>query len=215
VSHDLKNPLTSIRLNARLIHDTVPAGDASPVIRRRARSIERITDQMDRLVHGLLDLDAAEAGSLALHAEQINLRELVNETLAMLQPLALERSLRLLREDGGGPHVVHCDRERIRQVLSNLIGNAIKFSPDEGQILVRLRRTDGGLQLSVTDSGPGIPADQLPRIFDRGFRGDQLRVPGFGLGLAIARAIITAHGGRIWVESRAGQGSTFSFFLPR
>jgi PAS domain S-box-containing protein len=213
VSHDLKNPLTSIRLNARLIHDTI-SSESSASTRRRARSIERITEQMDRLVHGLLDLQAAEAGTLELHLGHEDLRTIVDETLAMLQPLALERSIHVLREDGVGSHVVRCDRERIRQVVSNLVGNAIKFAPQRSSIVVRLSSGPTEERLAVSDRGPGIPPAQLERVFDRYYRGGA-QAPGSGLGLAIAKAIVSAHGGRVWAESVVGVGSTFAVALPR
>jgi signal transduction histidine kinase len=106
------------------------------------------------------------------------------------------------------------DRNRLDQVLSNLLGNAFKFTPEGGQVVVRARKVDASVEITVEDSGPGIPAADLPRIFDRYWRGDRASRDGAGLGLAICKGIVDAHGGKIWVESALGRGTTFRFTVP-
>lgn len=147
---------------------------------------------------------------------ECRLPPLISQTLNELMPLAESRNITLDKEIGEVPPV-RMDSERIRQVLRNLLGNALKFTPAGGSVRVAVQRTEDGIRLSVADTGPGIPREQLTGIFEK-FRqaapGHARQLQGTGLGLAIARHIVQAHGGKIWAESEAGRGSTFIVVLP-
>jgi signal transduction histidine kinase len=168
---------------------------------------------MSRLVDDLLDLTALDAGKpLSMKLGSHDLRELAREILAELEASAQARNISLHVEISDGLLVV-CDPERIQQVLANLVGNAIKFNREGRSVDVVGRLTYEEVVVSVQDQGAGIPAEEIPRIFDRYWKGDSTRKDGVGLGLSIARGIVDAHGGRIWVDSAQGRGSTFSFAL--
>ncbi len=208
VSHDLKNPLESVLLSsALLLRDPDPAQ-----VRRYAETLQRSASRMDRLIRELLDLSRMDAGRLQLEIRPERLEALADEALGVLAPLAHER--RIAVSVAGAPleDAVPCDRERILQVLSNLVGNALAFAPHGGHVVVSLALSQRDAEVRVADDGPGIPAEDLPHVFDRFWKS---RSRGTGLGLAIVRGIVDAHGGRVWVESRVGEGSTFAFTLPR
>jgi signal transduction histidine kinase len=204
VSHDLRNPLNTILLGVQ--HIAVAGG-------RAAGAVVRAAGRMSRLVDDMLDLTALDAGSpLSMKLGCHDLRELAREVLEELDSSAQARSLALHVEMSEGLLVV-CDPERIQQVLANLVGNAIKFSREGRAVDILASRTDDEVVVSVRDEGVGIPPQQLPQIFDRYWKGDSTRRDGVGLGLSIAREIVAAHGGRMWVDSAEGRGSTFSFAL--
>jgi signal transduction histidine kinase len=170
--------------------------------------------RMHRIVENLLTLARIDEGELPLLREPVDLRETATNVLASLSSLIETKHIRA--EIQGGPIVVDGDRARLEQVLVNLTANAVKFSPLDGVVTVSLARDGASAVCTVTDMGPGIDAALLPHVFDRFVRGDPARTGdgGSGLGLAICREIVTAHDGRIWVESRPGLGATFSFSLP-
>ena len=171
---------------------------------------------MIEIVNSLLDLSKMEAGMMTYTFEQKDLAPLVNKTIQEMGPLAKSKKINLQVRLAEKLPTINMDSERILQVLRNLIGNAMKFSPDEGQVTVSARSIDGGLEVSVADTGPGIPAEDLTSIFEKfkqaGSKTSQIK--GTGLGLAIAKQIITRHGGKIWAKSGPGGGSTFVFVLP-
>ncbi|BDG02016.1 sensor histidine kinase [Anaeromyxobacter oryzae] len=209
VSHDLKNPLEAVALSAALLlRKPDPAR-----VPRYAETIDRSVRRMDRLIRDLLDVSSMDAGRFRVVPRPERLGAIVDDALALLAPLAVERGIALAVE-GGVPEEIRCDRERILQVLSNLIGNALQFTPPGGHVTVRLVMDAGRARVAVSDDGPGIAPEELPRLFDRYWRGRGSR-RGTGLGLSIARGIVEAHGGRIHVESQLGAGSTFTFTLPR
>jgi signal transduction histidine kinase len=204
VSHDLRNPLQTIQLG------TTQMGAGGE---RAAAAIARAAGRMSRLVDDLLDLTALDAGKpLSVKLERRDLAELAREILRELEALAQARSL-TLHVELPEHMIVSCDPERVQQVLANLVGNAIKFSHEGAAIDVVATQTGDEVVVSVRDEGAGIPSEQMARIFDRYWRGDAARKDGVGLGLSIAREIVQAHGGRIWVDSVEGRGSTFSFAL--
>jgi signal transduction histidine kinase len=209
VSHDLKNPLEAVLLSASLL---LKAPDPARV-RRYAEAVQRSASRMDRLIRELLDVSRMDAGRFEVELAPERLEEIVEETLLVLAPLAAEKEIRLSAAGGPLGVEIRCDRERVGQVLSNLVGNAVAFTPRHGRVTVRLALDEHGAEVSVTDDGPGIRPDDLPHVFDRYWKSQSRR--GTGLGLAIARGIVEAHGGRIGVQSRVGVGSTFSFTLPR
>ena len=198
-------------------------GDAAPdtaAVMRRAQSalrgsaerIRRSAAHMKALTDDLLDLASIEAHRFALHLKSVESRELVEDALLAASPLAEAKRITLAVELIDVPRL-EADPERIFRVLSNLLGNAIKFTPEGGTITVRAERRGDDLSIAVADTGPGIAADQLPHVFERYWKAQSTSQPGSGLGLYIANGIVEAHGGKIWAESSAG-GARFTFILP-
>jgi signal transduction histidine kinase len=209
VSHDLKNPLESVLLSSSMLLRS----PESARVRRCAEAAQRSALRMDRLIRELLDLSRIDAGRFAVEPRPEPLEEVVEEALALAAPVAASKEIALASTGGPLGAAVPCDRERVLQVLSNLVGNALAFTPPHGSVSVRLALREREVEVAVTDDGPGIPPEDLPHVFDRYWKSRSRR--GTGLGLAIARGIVEAHGGRISAESRVGEGSTFTFTLPR
>jgi signal transduction histidine kinase len=210
-SHDLRNPLSTIGLHAALIR-RLAQGDAR--IGEPAERIQQTVARMSALIDQLLDLGRIEAGRITLAPREVDARAIVSELTSSLTPIADDRRIHLAAELPGEELPVLADRDRIAQVLSNLVGNALKFTPEGGSITVRVARDGAAARFSVADTGPGIPAEHLAHLFDRYWRGPGSSRAGAGLGLFIVRGLVEAHGGRVWVESAPGAGSTFSFTLP-
>jgi signal transduction histidine kinase len=176
--------------------------------------IKRAGERANRLIQDLLSVTTIEAGRLNIDPREVGVADLCLEASEMLTPLAREKGITLKVEEAADLPPVRADPARVLQVFSNLVGNAVKFTPPGGSITISAAAANGSVQCSVADSGPGIPADQLPKIFGKFWqakRGDQR---GVGLGLAIARGIVEAHGGTLGVESEIGHGTVFSFGLP-
>jgi signal transduction histidine kinase len=212
VSHDLKNPLTSIVMCASTLFRSEFALSESG--QKCVGIIQRAAGQMMALVEDLLDFGTIGANSLRIQTARWDCARLIAEAVELLEPIAKQRSLELVVNAPPRACAALCDRQRIVQVLSNLIGNAIKFA-GHGQIVVDCREQGTKVVFAVRDSGPGIPADQLDKIFTARWHALQPGREGTGLGLTISKALVEAHGGRIWVESQPGRGSTFFFTLPR
>jgi signal transduction histidine kinase len=210
VSHDLRNPLHTISMCASLLID-VPMQPTEQG--GHLQRIKRAGDRMNRLIQDLLDVAKLESGRVAIEARELQVAPLVREAHDMLAPLAAERSIGLDRLVGDSLPAVTADAGRVLQVFSNLVGNAVKFTPKGGRIVIRADAVPGGVRFSVSDTGPGIPEEQLSKLFGRFWQGNPADRRGIGLGLTIAKGIIDAHGGRIWVESRVGEGTTFHFTL--
>jgi light-regulated signal transduction histidine kinase (bacteriophytochrome) len=215
VSHDLRNPLGVIQMQAAVLLQTVGRGneDFSRRIQTSTDHIQRAVRRMNTLIRDLLDLAKLEAGRFTLQCSACQINELIEESLLILRPLAEAKRITLSSDLHGD--TVSADRDRIFQVLSNLVGNAIKFTPEQGSIRVRAEALNTGVLVTVSDTGPGIPADQLDNIFDRYWQARRSDQEGSGLGLFIAKGIVEAHGGRIWAEDHLGGGATFTFQLPR
>lgn len=213
VSHDLKNPLSSIFLACRLLLKE-SGKELSDESKKRVATVMHAAQRMDRLIFDLLDAANLERGHLSIEHAEVIPTQLVQDTLELLKAMADEKSLRFEVVLPQSPALLYCDRARVQQVLTNLISNAIKFSRNGGSIRLELQVEDGGVWFLVRDSGPGIPSEQLPHLFERYWRGEGQKREGTGLGLFIAKGIVEAHGGRIWVESEVGVGSTFIFTLP-
>jgi signal transduction histidine kinase len=170
---------------------------------------------MTDLTTNVLEAARAEAGALQLDLASYPMDDLIAQTIELLQPLADQKGVSLSFEGVRDRRPIFCDRDRILQVLSNLLGNAVKFTLQGGRIEVHVERSTAELIICVSDTGPGIPRDQIPFVFDKYWQGRrETGRKGVGLGLAIAKAIVLAHHGRIWVESEPGKGSRFSFALP-
>ena len=213
LGHEFKTPLTAIAMNAELI--ALESRDR-PGVLESTRMIRDEVRRLARLIDDLLLLDQMDATELVLRREEVDLNALVEDTVDRLRGLAPEREFRLTLAPGLPPIAV--DSERITQVFVNLIGNAVKFSPNGGPVTVRTAREDGGVLLSVGDEGVGIPAEALPTIFDRYSRANAAEagdIHGTGLGLTIVREIARLHEGEVWAESVEGQGTTIHVRLPQ
>jgi signal transduction histidine kinase len=212
VSHDLRNPLNSISLAAELLQRNWPADPALMHERTLLDSIYTSAEQMRTLVMDLLDQSRLDADGIPVSPEPVSVASLLAGAEASHRLLAAERGITLEVETVHDCDVL-ADEGRMAQVLSNLIGNALGHTPAGGRVTVRAERTSDVVRVSVSDTGRGIPSENLDRIFDRFWRGDTGR-PGAGLGLSIARSIVEAHGGRIRAESAPGHGATLVFTLP-
>jgi two-component system, chemotaxis family, sensor kinase Cph1 len=214
VSHDLKNPLGVIQMQAQVLLGSAKTDSEVPSRRLRASTerIQRSVDRMNALIHDLLDLAAIEAGRFMLQRRSEDVGEVIQEALLILRPLADGKRISI-QEDLAVAARIELDRERFFQVLSNLIGNAIKFTPEGGTINIWTERQKDQLLFTVSDTGPGIAAEQVPHVFDRYWQAREQLRHGSGLGLYIAKGIVEAHGGRIWLEPPAGSGAVFKFAL--
>jgi PAS domain S-box-containing protein len=211
VAHDLRNPLGTILMASELL-DEAMAPDSPG--KRQVAMVQRAGERMNRLIQDLLDLRRIDTGRLEVVPRPIPPAALLAEAVDMLRPLATGSKLELKLQAPAELPMVSADANRVQQVLSNLIGNAIKFTPHGGWITVSAERTDHEVLFAVSDTGKGIPPEHLPHIFGQFWQGAKADDRGIGLGLAIAKGIVEAHRGRIWVESVVGEGSTFFFTLP-
>jgi signal transduction histidine kinase len=210
VAHDLRNPLNTISMATSLLLDD----STDPTRTSQLRIIRRAGERANRLIQDLLSVTTIEAGRLSVAPRKVSVGDLIHESVEMLQPIAREKSIMLSVQADADLPLVRADPSRILQVFSNLVGNAIKFTPVGGSITLSAVRADGAVKCSVTDNGPGIPEAQIPRLFGKFWQAKRGDTGGVGLGLAIARGIVEAHGGSIAVESEVGKGSVFSFQLP-
>ena len=215
VSHELKTPLTSIQgFSSAILDGTVTEG---PALRKAAGIIRTEADRMYRLVVDLLDLARFDAGTVSLDRQALNLENLLNQVGGQLIPQAVEAQVEFKLDIDPLPTCVG-DEDRLSQVFTNLVDNAIKHTPAGGFVRLSARSEGGLARVEVIDSGEGIPAEHLPRIFERFYKVDGARkketVPGTGLGLAIAQQIVQAHGGTITVRSQIGEGTAFEVNLP-
>ena len=214
VSHELKTPLTSISGYAEtLISDKPDASTAERFVEVILGNARR----MQRLVDSLLDLSRIESGSWRPAAEPVAVAGVAKEIWAGLPARATGANVTFLVEAAADAPAAQVDPDALRQVLTNLFDNALRYTPAGGRIVCRTRREDGGVVVSVSDTGSGIPRDHLSRIFERFYRADPSRSRdegGTGLGLAIVKHLVEAHGGRVWAESELGQGTTISAFFP-
>ncbi len=215
VSHDLRSPLSSIAMSAEALLQRTGSDESVKKLRKSAEVIRRSAGHMRRLIDELVELASIHAGRLVLERSHENVSELLEGALEMVEPFARQKSLRLERKAVGQSFEVLCDKHRIIRVFANLVGNAIKFTPEGGQIVITVEYMDPQVCVSVSDTGPGIAKDDVPRLFDAYWKGKGTGRRGTGLGLYIARGIVQVHGGRIWAESDVGAGSTFFFTMSR
>ena len=216
ITHELRTPLSSIKMGMDLLRD----GSEGPVTEGQKELltvIEKESYRLIGLVNSLLDLSKMEAGMMSFHLRPQPIAPLIDQTIKELGPIVDSKKITLeiiVKEE---LPIVKIDSERILQALRNIIGNAVKFTPEGGRVKVSARSADHGVEVSIADTGPGIPKDNLITIFEKfqqAITDRTLPAQGTGLGLAIAKQIITHHGGKIWAESQLGHGSTFIFFLP-
>ena len=176
--------------------------------------IERSVNRMHRLLGDLLDIASIEAGHLSVEVQRCSVTALVSEAIELSGVPAAKKQLQLERVLPSKELQIECDRDRVLQVFGNLVGNAIKFTPSGGSIRVAVESRGEEALFSVADSGPGIAPEELAHVFDRFWQAKKTARLGTGLGLTIAKALVEAHGGRIWVESTLGKGATFFFTMP-
>lgn len=213
VSHDLRNPLGTIVLAADLVREqALSQRDAVTV--KQAQLIVRAARRMEGLISDLLDIATIESGHLSLRPAPTAVGPLLAEAMEAAQATVAEKGVKFEGEASDPAVEVNCDKDRVLQVLANAIGNAVKFTPAPGTIRVGARRDGAFVRFSVADTGPGIPPDQLPHVFDRFWKGGDSSRAGRGLGLAISRGIVEQHGGTIEMKNRDGGGATLSFTLP-
>ena len=212
VAHDLRNPVHTIILSTGVLHD-IPLDE--PQRRQRLAVIDRTAKGMDHLIGDLLDATRIESGTFDVRRGHVQVSALLDDALESFDAQAKECGITLQCSVSQDLPPVVGDRDRLAQVLSNLIGNALKFTPRGGTIRVNaIAGADDVLEVSVADSGNGIPAEHLPHVFDRFWQADRQGRAGAGLGLSIVKGIVEAHGGRIRVASVVGEGTTFSFTIP-
>lgn len=215
VSHDLQNPLVAISLGAHLMRRDLskdPVDTAS--LLENLKIIEQSASSMDRMISDLLDVERMEHDKLILKPERVDLRDVLQECMDLFAPVVSSKSFSMTFHACPKPIFADLDRDRILQVLSNLIGNSLKFTPNGGAIELSARKQGTTVEISVTDNGPGIPEEKKAQIFDKF---SQLKIDdrrGLGLGLFISKLIVEAHKGHILVTSEVGKGSTFRFTLP-
>jgi len=211
VSHDLRTPLTRLRASAEM------ALAAPPDLERYREALADSVEESDRvlvMLNTLMDISEAESGAMELRREPVGLRDVVARAIDLYRDVADTKRI-ALATDAPEDIVVTADRTRLEQVAANLIDNAVKYTPEGGRVDVDVRREGNRAVLRVRDTGAGIPAAELPRIWDRLFRGDASRTErGLGLGLSLVKAVVEAHGGTVDVASEPGRGSTFSVALP-
>jgi signal transduction histidine kinase len=211
VSHDLRTLLNGIALTTAML---VKESAENEAVRARAETIQRFTTRMNRLLGDLVDVAAVESGRLLITPERRELLRLMREANEAFRPVAAARGITLTSEIIGHPTTATFDHERILQVLANIIGNAIKFTPEGGRIAMTVAATDEAVLFRITDTGTGIAAENLTTVFERFWQVGTIDRRGLGLGLYISKCIVEAHGGRIWAKSEIGQGTTIFFTLP-
>jgi len=218
-SHDLKAPLSAVQSYLQVMLGGFVGEMAEKQRHMVERSSKRITELLE-LINDLLDVSRIEGGQIVKEVEDVTLSKVVEDSIGNVRALAREKKIKLGTEIGRPLPQFKASAVRLQQVITNLLANAIKFTPEKGEIKLRVASRGGDIQVEVMDSGVGITADELPRIFDDFYRGADREKAGTGLGLSIAKRIIEAHGGQIWAESPnpedgLARGSKFTFVLPR
>ncbi len=213
ISHEFRTPLAGIKAMVETLRDGA-VDDKETAVNFLAR-IDSEVDRLTQLVAELTELSRIETGKAELKKEPVNLNHLADEVIAQLSPQADRQNLSIAKEFAADLPFVPADKDRVRQVIANLVHNAIKFTPAGGRITITSRALEDLVIVDIADTGIGIPKEDLPRVFERFYKGDKARAgEGTGMGLAIAKHVIEAHSGNIWVRSEEGKGSTFSFSLP-
>jgi signal transduction histidine kinase len=213
VSHDLRSLLGGIALSAELLKTVQGHPDPFAKVKDYAERIQRFSARMNRLVGDLMDVASIEAGKLSLVRSERDVVLLLNDAREAFEATAAVQEI-VLTTTCSTPGRINVDHERIFQVLTNLVGNALKFTPRGGHIAIAIERSADGAKFTVSDTGSGIAKNMLAKVFDRFVQSVETDRRGLGLGLFIAKSIVEAHGGTIWAESTVGEGSRFYFTLP-
>ena len=210
VMHDLRNPLNTIGMSASLLLDTELPRESHP---GHVERIKRACTTMNKLIQDLLDVAKLEKGSVGLTPREVDMSTVLRNAHSQLTMLTQAKSITLDLQVASGLPRITADPDRLEQAISNLIGNAIKFTEPGGRITLAAKAIPAGVQVSVSDTGAGMPPEQLKRLFGGFWQADAADRRGIGLGLTIVKGIVDAHGGRVWVESTVGKGTTFHFSL--
>ena len=216
LSHELKTPLTSIIAAAGLLGEELEKIDDKST-QKLIQTIIHNSNTLEKRLAELLDTVKTGSGKIQMQFEPIDMKSIVLGTCVQITPLVQGKGQKLTTDLPASLPLIHGDGPRLEQVLLNLMTNAVKFTPQGGSICIKVREQESGLMVAVKDNGIGIAKEEQPRLFKPYSRiaADRQRQPGLGLGLALSKQVVELHGGRIWVESDSGSGSTFSFFLPR
>jgi signal transduction histidine kinase len=214
VSHDLRNMLNTVVCSAEFIEQEVSRENRAAQVCRNVQRIQRSAARMNRLIGDLVDVASIEAGRLAVTRNVADPAHVVTEAVDSFRAQASASGISLVEEIVPPASLAAIDSARVLQVLINLLGNAIKFTPANGEVSVRVERIDDEIRVAVSDTGVGIAPDHLEAVFERFHQVNTNDRRGVGLGLYISKCIVQGHGGRIWAESRMGKGSTFCFTLP-
>jgi len=212
VAHDLRNPLSAITTAASVLHRIGPESERRS--RKPAEMIERAAARMSRLIQDILDVSRMMGGHLSVEPQRIPTEQIVADAVEAQKPLAASAAIDVQLDLEAGIADVWADGDRVLQVFENLIGNAVKYTSPGGRITAGAASYDGEVMFWVKDTGAGIAPEELPHVFDRFWQARRARRAGAGLGLQIVKGIVEAHGGRLWVESQVGAGTTFYFTLP-
>ncbi|MFQ3565558.1 MAG: HAMP domain-containing sensor histidine kinase [Aggregatilineales bacterium] len=214
LAHELRTPLTAAKANVELVPKYGPLNEQQ--LRHTDRALEVLL-RMEQMINRMLEYARIKADR-PLDITECDLEDLILSTIDMLEPLAARRGISIIDEIDPDIGLIEGDSRRLEQVFVNLLGNAIKYNVDEGEILITVQAQDNSVRVSVRDTGIGITPEDQALIFERFFRAQDtkiLRIEGSGLGLSIVRFVVEKHGGKIWVESTPGKGSVFTFELPR
>jgi signal transduction histidine kinase len=213
VSHDLRTPVAAIKAAIGVVLADMPR-DLPPRLQRLLGNVDLAADELTGLIEDLLEMARLQSGRVELWRTSVDLREVITRAVRALEPLIQARGQQLSFAPPAEPVIASVDVERLGRVLRNLVGNAQKYGRERGTISITLEGSASDVRIAVTDDGPGIPPDDVERIFERFYRVRGTGSAGSGLGLAIARGLVELHGGRVWVESIPGHGSTFRISLP-
>jgi len=217
MSHELRTPLTTIKEGTNLFSESLEELGATEKQKRLMTIINEECNRLIKLVNSLLDLSKMEAGMMVYNFHKAEISPLISRITDEIEPLAETRNIRIETEISEELPFIMMDTERILQVLRNLVGNAVKFTPNEGYIRISAQAVDKAVKISVADSGTGISEEKVTAIFDKYYQDTLARsskIKGTGLGLAVVKQVINSHGGKVWVESTSEHGSVFSFVLP-
>ena len=213
ISHELRTPLASMKAILETLNEG--AIDDRPKLKDFLTMMGGEVDRMTLLARELAELSRIETGQNKLKIAPVDLNSVIDQAITKLKPQSQRKQIDILRQSDPSLPMIPAEGERILQVLTNLLDNAIKFTPASGRIIISAKSEDDGVLVAVEDTGAGIPAEDLPHVFERFYKADKARSSeGTGLGLAIAKHIVQAHGGEIWAKSEEGRGSVFSFRLP-
>jgi signal transduction histidine kinase len=215
VSHDLKSPLSAIMMAAASLLRVDSSGQQrTPQVQKKAEAIQRSAERMARMIEDMADFASLQSGKFAIERTSQRAGELLATVEQKFAALARERAIELRMQSDAELPAIACDRERIAQVLSSLAANAIKMTSSGGVVSIGAERIGDEVVFFVEDGGPGISADELPNIFERSWRSRDSIYRGIGLGLTVAKGVVEAHQGRMWVDSKLGSGARFSFAVP-
>jgi signal transduction histidine kinase len=214
ITHDLRNPMTSIRGFLRFLIDGV-AGPITAQQRKMLETIDRASSRLLNLINDILDVAKMESGRKALQLVATDLKMLSQRVMEVAEGQALRKNVKLLLDTPENLPSINADIELLERVLANLVGNALKFTPEQGSITIKVEDADDAMKITVADTGEGIPADYIGKIFDKYQQVAGQHKGGTGLGLTISRYIVESHNGKIWAESTVGIGSRFIFTLPK